>query len=247
MDCALDCASPLICLHGRGWVVAGPDLLCSVYFLKYGSRFLIFHSGAPEGSSCSSLSALATDRVMPVDSISLNAGWNINFPGVAAMRGQDLFDWSTHEEDDIRFFSGTAAYGRKIKLDKKQLKGSRLVLGLDSVCDMAQVRVNGISFPVMWKAPYMLDVTDALKAGENVIEVDVTNLWPNRMIGDEQLPDDMEWSEPLNYGYAPGNPVVGRYLTSIPGWLRDGTPRPSGRKTVGCFKFFSKDSPLLTS
>lgn len=163
------------------------------------------------------------------------------------MRGQDLFDWSTHEEDDVRFFSGTAAYGRKIKLDKKQLKRSRLVLGLDSVCDMAQVRVNDILFPVMWKAPYMLDVTDALKAGENVIEVDVTNLWPNRMIGDEQLPDDMEWSEPLNYGYAPGNPVVGRYLTSIPGWLRDGTPRPSGRKTVGCFKFFSKDSPLLTS
>lgn len=82
---------------------------------------------------------------------------------------------------------------------------------------------------------------------ENVIEVDVTNLWPNRMIGDEQLPDDMEWSEPLNYEYAPGNPVVGRYLTSIPDWLRDGTPRPSGRKTVGCFKFFTKDSPLLPS
>lgn len=68
------------------------------------------------------------------------------------------------------------------------------------------------------------------------------------MIGDEREPDDIEWSEPFHYSYAPGNPVAGRFIKSIPDWLRDGTPRPSkGRKTVGCFKFFTADSPLLPS
>ncbi len=68
------------------------------------------------------------------------------------------------------------------------------------------------------------------------------------MIGDEQEPDDLEWSEPLVYTYAPGKPVAGRYLTSNPDWLVKGLPRPSsGRKTVGCFKFFNADSPLLSS
>ena len=49
-----------------------------------------------------------------------------------------------------------------------------------------------------------------------MIEIDVTNLWVNRMIGDEQEPDDTEWSEPFVYDYAPGNPEVGRFMKSIP-------------------------------
>ena len=113
---------------------------------------------------------------------------------------------------------------------------------------MATVRVNGTNFPVMWKAPFLLDIKTAVKEGDNIIEVDVTNLWPNRMIGDEQEPDDIEWSEPLVYDFAPGKPVAGRYMNAIPEWLRQGTVRPSkNRKTVGCFKFFTKDSPLLPS
>lgn len=68
------------------------------------------------------------------------------------------------------------------------------------------------------------------------------------MIGDEHQPDDIEWSEPLIYKYVPGSPVAGRFMKAIPDWLRNGTPRPSqGRKTVGCFKFFTADSPLLPS
>ncbi len=108
---------------------------------------------------------------------------------------------------------------------------------------MAAVRINGKTFPVMWKAPFLLDITPALHKGDNTIEIDVTNLWPNRMIGDEREPDDIEWSEPFHYSYAPGNPVAGRFMKSIPDWLRNGTPRPSkSRKTVGCFKSSVKAS-----
>ena len=108
--------------------------------------------------------------------------------------------------------------------------------------------VNGISCPVLWKAPFECDVNAALRKGDNTIEVQVTNLWPNRMIGDEQHPDDIVWSDALHYEYAPGNPAIGRYMMEVPDWLRHGQPRPSqGRKSVYVFKFFEKDSPLLPS
>ena len=123
----------------------------------------------------------------------------------------------------------------------------RLILSLGGVSDMAHVKINGTPVPLLWKAPYECDITEIITPGENFIEIAVTNLWPNRMIGDELEPDDLEWSEP-DIDPATGKPRGGRYLMSNPDWLVNGTPRPSnGRKTVGCYKFFSADSPLLPS
>ena len=113
---------------------------------------------------------------------------------------------------------------------------------------MVRVRVNGTQFPICWKAPFACDITEALKKGANRIELEITNLWPNRMIGDEQEPDDVEWGETLQYDYAPGSPVAGRYMAKLPDWLLTGKPRPSqGRKSFYIFKFFRADSPLLPS
>ena len=58
----------------------------------------------------------------------------------------------------------------------------------------------------------------------------------------------IDWFEPLTYDFAPGKPEAGRYMTAYPDWLQNGKPRPSqDRKTAGCFKFFTKDSPILLS
>jgi len=185
-------------------------------------------------------------------SIHLSNGWNLKFPSrndtSLIIRADTLFDWSTSPITAIKYFSGTATYTNFITLKGKRLKGKRAILNLGEVKNMTTVRINGKSFPVMWKAPFLLDITSALIPGKNKIEIDVTNLWPNRMIGDEQEPDDIEWSEPFKYGYAPGSPVAGYFMKSIPDWLRNGTSRPSqGRKTVCGFKFFTADSPLLPS
>ena len=51
---------------------------------------------------------------------------------------------------------------------------------------MAVVTLNGVRLRTLWRTPFKVDVTDALKDGENELEVAVTNLWPNRLIGDEQ-------------------------------------------------------------
>ena len=213
-----------------------------------GSRFLVITAKPMEHFQNDSLATLLVDYHPEECVVTLDDGWDITFPDVAKMERQQLFDWTQSPTSDTRFFSGTATYSNRFTLNNLQLKKSRFVLHLGEVRNMASVRVNDIAFPVMWKAPFLLDITSALHPGDNKIEIDVTNLWPNRMIGDEQEPDDIEWSEPLTYDFAPGKPEAGRYMTAIPEWLQNGKPRPSqGRKTVGCFKFFTKDSPLLPS
>ena len=213
-----------------------------------GSRFLVFMPGTDESAISDSLATLLTCSTSTQNILTLSDGWDITFPDVTQMTHQPLFDWTTSSVPAIKYFSGTATYSHYFTLTNRQLKQGRLVLSLGKVKNMATVRINGISFPMMWKAPFLLDISSAVKAGNNKIEIDITNLWPNRMIGDEQEPDDIEWSEPLVYEYAPGKPMAGYYMAAIPEWLKNGTPRPSqGRKTVGCFKFFTNDSPLLPS
>ena len=96
---------------------------------------------------------------------------------------------------------------------------------------MAEVQLNGKDLGIVWKTPYRVDVTEAVKPGENVLEVKVVNLWINRQIGDEQLPEDCD-----------RNP--NGTLKSWPDWVRKASPaRPaatpsapgsSGRRTTRC-------------
>jgi len=208
----------------------------------YGSRFAIIR---PEKSDKPALAV--RHRISETD---ISSGWMVEFPEVGTVDADTLFQWNNSANDGIRYFSGTAKYSKTVRIPSRNMpQGSeRMILSLGDVKDMAAVTVNGEKLPIVWKAPYECDITEAIRPGDNTIEVDVTNLWRNRMIGDEQEPDDLEWSEPLVYTYAPGQPRAGRYLTSNPDWLKNGTQRPSkGRKTVGCFKFFEADSPLLPS
>lgn len=99
---------------------------------------------------------------------------------------------------------------------------------------MARVILNGTDLGVLWHAPYRLDVTAAAQAGANALEVQVTNLWPNRMIGDEQLPEDSE-------RHANGT------LRAWPSWLLAGEPSPTGRYTFTTWRLWHADDPLLPS
>ncbi|MDE5850956.1 MAG: hypothetical protein K2H38_12520, partial [Muribaculaceae bacterium] len=206
-----------------------------------GSRFLII---SPEGAPLPSKQEWTL-----TDDMSVTGTWTISFPEIGDISAESLFSWPESDNQDVKYFSGTASYTIPFNISKTQLEpGQRMVLSLGEVKDMASVTLNGKELPILWKVPFDCDITDAVKEGENFLEIKVTNLWPNRMIGDELEPDDLEWSEPLVYDYAPGKPRAGCYLTSNPEWLRNGSERPSkGRKTVGCFKFFTADSPLLPS
>ena len=107
-------------------------------------------------------------------------------------------------------------------------------LDLGKVAIMAEVTLNGKPLGVLWKQPYRVDVSDAIKDGENTLEIKVVNLWINRMIGDEQLPEDSKRN-------AAGE------LIAWPQWLLDGKPNPSGRYTFVGTRLWKKDDPLVES
>ena len=102
-----------------------------------------------------------------------------------------LISWSDHPDAGVKYFSGTATYRKTFNLPPEALAAGRSIyLDLGRVAVIARVSLNGHDLGILWNAPFRVDATKALRAGENLLEVQVTNLWVNRMIGDEQLPED---------------------------------------------------------
>ncbi|HTY61826.1 MAG TPA: glycosyl hydrolase [Acidobacteriota bacterium] len=99
----------------------------------------------------------------------------------------ELSSWAENADIGVKYFSGTGTYTKTIQAPADWFSGrSRLWLDLGSVKNLAEVMVNGKSLGIVWKAPFRIDVTDALKPGTNALEIRVTNLWVNRLIGDAQ-------------------------------------------------------------
>jgi hypothetical protein len=179
--------------------------------------------------------------------------WELRFPADAGaperVALEALASWSEHADPGVRYFSGTATYVATLTVPADLLavpaggvavpagppaKGRRLVLDLGKVQVMARVTLNGKDLGLLWRPPYRVDVTDVVKAGENLLEVRVTNLWPNRLIGDEELPEDSE-----------RNPDG--TLKAWPKWLQEGKPSPTGRRTFTSWRLWRKGAALLES
>lgn len=150
----------------------------------------------------------------------------------------DLISLHRHTDPRVRYFSGTATYSRTLDLPAGFVgRDTRTVLDLGRVEVIAQVRINGRDMGTLWKEPYRIDVTDALHGGANDLEIRVTNLWPNRIIGDEQLPPENQYATGADHG-----------ILRIPDWYMNGQPKPAGgRITFDTWQFYHKDDPLLES
>jgi hypothetical protein len=121
----------------------------------------------------------------------IDGPWKINFPeksGAPTVIVTDsLFSLTNHRDEGVKYFSGTASYSKAFEL-KKEPGRSRVFLDLGKVGDIAEVILNGKKMDIVWKAPFRIDVTDALKKGKNVLEIKVTNEWTNRLLGDKEAP-----------------------------------------------------------
>ena len=168
----------------------------------------------------------------------ISGAWQLDFPpnwgAPAQVKLDKLMSWTENSDSGVRYFSGTATYRKAFALSAAQLgKNAVVSLDLGTVKNLARVRLNGVDLGVLWKAPFRVDITRAARAGANNLQIEITNLWPNRLIGDEQLPDDREWQ--------------GKHLKAWPQWLLDGKPSPTGRFTFTTWRHWTKDSPLLES
>lgn len=187
----------------------------------------------------SAMRRISINAPAPTPPITLTGPWHVSFPpnlGAPSSASFDpLISWPKHNNPGIKYFSGSAVYTKAFNVPPAYLKQGMVVrLNLGTVKNFATVSVNGKQIAVLWKPPFALNVTGLLRAGANNLQVKVTNLWPNRIIGDEQLPPDVEWD--------------GDHLKKWPDWLIQGKPRPkTGRVTFETWHFYDKTSPLIDS
>ncbi len=179
------------------------------------------------------------NAVALLDPVEVSGPWEVRFPAGWGAPEKVAFDklmsWSRHPDSGVKYFSGTATYTKTFQVPADMIgKDRRIYLDLGDVQVIAEVKLNGRDLGILWKPPFRLDVTDAVRPGDNALEVQVTNLWVNRLVGDEQLPEDCKRKPEGN-------------LVEWPQWLLNGKPSPTGRRTFTTWRHWSKDSPLMES
>lgn len=195
--------------------------------------------------------------------VPLASNWYLSFePGRGAPAGELPLEGPVALDridiPGVKYYSGKATYRTSLPLYnwkgvrcadgvvRKNLprEGRRFVLDLGDVGVIAKVTFNGKDFGTLWHAPYRVDVTSAVKGGDNELVVEVTNTWRNRMIGDQREPDDCEWGET---NVKAGN-LIGRGLAKLPEFVFGDGERPSkGRYTFSVWNYFGVNTPLQPS
>ncbi len=220
----------------RNYREIGDRILLSLHLEPYGSIFVVF----PKQRARVEWQALKIYEKPKVEKeILIGGGWEVRFPKGWGAPEQitlpKLISWSEHPEEGVRYFSGTALYLKDFEFPVGLYgKGKRYILDLGRVEVIAEVMLNGKYLGTLWKPPYRINVTEAIKPGKNRLLIRVTNLWVNRMIGDERLPEDSE-----------RNPDGS--LRSWPQWLLKSEPNPTGRFTFTTWRLWRKDEPLQPS
>lgn len=133
--------------------------------------------------------------------------WDISFTGIEAPQPstiEHLHDLTESDDPSIKYFSGTMTYSKTVYIEKSK---ERIVLHLGDVKNLAEVSLNGESIGTLWKEPFDLDITQKAKEGENLLQVKVTNLWINRLIGDEQFGSMKKTYTPVKF-YSATDPLV---------------------------------------
>ena len=198
-------------------------------FDSYQSFFIVFSNDTPQPSP-GKTNFPANKKVA-----TLTGPWAVSFDpkwgGPEKVTFDHLVDWTSRPEEGIKYYSGIAVYRKNF--DVSVLPASpangRFYLDLGEVKNLARVKLNGHDLDVVWTAPWKVDITEILKQKGNQLEIDIANLWPNRLIGDQQMPDD------------------GVKDDKWPEWLLKDKKRTSGRYTFTTYNPYKKESPLLKS
>lgn len=178
-----------------------------VIFPRKGSSKLVANAG---GVNFPGTKAVAT----------IQGAWEVSFDpkwgGPEKVTFDALQDWTKHAERGIKYYSGIATYRKSFDYPHKS--GKRIYLDLGTVHDMARVKLNGKDLGVVWCAPWRVDITDVVKATGNVLEIEVANRWPNRILGDQEAPDKDVRTVKWESGFLAGKEFkTGRYTFTTAG------------------------------
>ncbi len=120
--------------------------------------------------------------------------WKITFPAgrgaPASILMDELSDWTSSAVEGVKYFSGSATYSTAFTLEESAVKaGKDLMLDLGTVKEIAVVKINGVVVDTLWKPPYQTAIGKFVNPGKNNLELVITNLWNNRLVGDAGKPD----------------------------------------------------------
>ncbi len=208
------------------------EMVIPMTFESYQSFFVVFDKTA-KASETKSNDKANFPALTTLTEISGN--WTVRFDtvmgGPATVNIEQLSDWSKSSDKGIKYYSGIAKYQTNFSLPDNFAaeKYESIHIDLGIVHNLARVKLNGEDLGVLWTSPWRIDISKSVKETNNTLEIEVANLWPNRLIGDAFMP----WDGPKNFQW--------------PEWLLKGEPRTSGRYTFSTFDFYTKDSPLLES
>ena len=152
-----------------------------------GSVFVVFRlAGAGRTPAASPPPAPAPVPVTGPWTVRFTPGWG----APAQVTFDRLLSWSEHADSGIRYYSGTARYATSVDLPATR----EWTLDLGEVREIAEVWLNGRPLGILWKKPFAVKLAPAARAGSNELEIEVVNLWPNRLIGDQQLPPEKRFT-----------------------------------------------------
>ncbi len=159
------------------------------------SAFVVFEKPLKAASAVpSETPSTQANFPKPQAILTLSNPWQVTFDkskgGPAAPVIFDtLSDWSLSSDPAIKTYSGTAVYKTTFSVDNLA-KAQKYLLDLGKVKVIAKVKVNGVELGSVWTAPWSIDVSKALKAGENKLEIMVVNTWINKIVSDASLAED---------------------------------------------------------
>ncbi len=156
-------------------------------FAPCGSAFLVFRK--PVAAAAGRKNGVGLAPVAELD-----GAWQVAFDpkwgGPAMATFESLVDWTQRPEPGIKYYSGKATYRQRFDAPAAALPSEGgIYLDLGNVRELAAVRLNGVDLGVLWTKPFRVEISSVLKPTGNQLEIEVVNLWPNRLIGDEFLPE----------------------------------------------------------
>lgn len=152
--------------------------------------------------------------IAPVDPQGLTFdSWTLSFPAgwgaPSSVPVTQFQSWTQWSDPGIRYFSGTATYHAVLHVPAGLIRpGRQIWLNLGKVREIASVSVNGISAGTQWRAPFLVRIDRQLHPGNNAVAIEVTNLWPNRLIGDLQPSARVRYTHTNVRAYTADSPLL---------------------------------------
>lgn len=188
----------------ENWKIEKGRTIVSLSLNENESGFVIFKEETKE--------VLAKAKVAEFEKVQgLDENWELQFDPEfkgpkEVVKTNKLFDWSTSENNQIKYYSGTVIYNKEFVWKGKD--SNKIWLDLGEIANIAEISINGKDCGTLWTFPYKTDISSVLQKGKNTIVIKITNTWANRLMGDEKLPKE----ERLTWTTAPyrleGNPLL---------------------------------------